>query len=214
MRRYLAESLGTALIVLAVVGSAHMATFLTKDSGVWLLINCLSTVSALYISILLFRTISGAHFNPIVSIIAGLQRALSGKEVGLYLLAQFTGAIFGVMVANSMFDSPILSISTINRANSGTLVGELISSAGLITLIFAHWLEISNDRRATLISLWIASAYFFTSSTSFANPAVSFGRIFTESYAGIDVRSFALFLLAQSMGGAIAFLMMKRVGKP
>ncbi len=214
MRRYLAESLGTALIVLAVVGSAHMATFLTKDSGVWLLINCLSTVSALYISIWLFRNISGAHFNPIVSIIAGLQRALSGKEVGLYLLSQFTGAIFGVMVANSMFDSPILSISTINRANSGTLVGELISSAGLITLIFAHWLTISNDRRATLISLWIASAYFFTSSTSFANPAVSFGRIFTESYAGIDVRSFALFLLAQSMGGAIAFLMMKRVGKP
>ena len=162
MKKSISEFFGTALITTAVIGSATMASIWTKDGAIWLLVNMLSTVAALYIAINLFSEISGAHFNPVVSFVVALSRGITWREFFEYLVAQIIGAI-------------------------------------------ASWRYFETQQRAILITLWIASAYFFTSSTSFANPAVSFGRIFTDSLAGISPSSFFLFTLAQVIGGLLAF---------
>lgn len=204
MKRYVAELVGTGLIVFAVVGSGLMATNLTSDQGLRLLINCVSTVLALLISIFLFRDISGAHFNPIVSLIAALRKSISTFEALIYILFQVFGVLIAVAICNWSFGHPWLKISETDRSSSGAFVAEIIASAGLITIIFARWLKTSQDFRAILIATWIASAYFFTVSTSFANPAVSLGRVFTDSYAGISPSSFGLFVSAQLLGGLLA----------
>jgi glycerol uptake facilitator-like aquaporin len=148
---------------------------------------------------------SGAHFNPIVSIIAGVKGTLSSIQVLLYVASQAIGALAGVAIANSFFGKEAWAISSTTRSGTATLFAEVLASAGLIIVIFAGWMKISQDLRAALISIWIASAYFFTSSTSFANPVVSLGRVFTDSYAGISPQSFIYFALAQLLGGILAF---------
>ena len=204
MRKLLAEFLGTAFISTAVIGSAIMATIWTKDGAIWLLVNMISTVSALYLAIVLFANISGAHFNPVVTLVLTLQKRFQWREFVGYLLAQFTGAGFGAGLAHLLFDKPLFSISEIERSGQNIYLAEIVASFGLVLIAIASWRKFKVRNRASLISLWIASAYFFTSSTSFANPAVSFGRMLTDSLAGISPSSLAWFVPAQIVGGLLA----------
>lgn len=204
MKKIFAEFFGTALITTAVIGSAHMATIWTKDGAVWLLINMISTVAALYIAINLFAEISGAHFNPVVSLVVMINRKLDLQEFFLYVIAQVSGAIAGTLIAQAIFDRPLLSVSDIERGGMNLLGAEFVASSGLTLIAIASWKAFEIQQRAALLSLWIASAYFFTSSTSFANPAVSLGRMFTDSLAGISPSSLLLFIPAQILGGLVA----------
>ena len=204
MRKLVAEFTGTAFITAAVIGSAIMATNWTKDGAVWLLVNMVSTVSALYLSIVLFASISGAHFNPVVTLVKAIQREIEWRGAAEYVLAQILGATFGAGLAHLLFDYSILSISKIDRLGTNIFLSELVASFGLVLIVIASWRKFKLRTRASLISLWIASAYFFTSSTSFANPAVSLGRMLTDSLAGLSPASFGLFLPAQILGGLLA----------
>jgi len=204
MRKLIAEFVGTSLVTTAVIGSAIMATIWTKDGAIWLLVNMVSTVAALYIAIVLFANISGAHFNPVVSLIVAIQKKLSLKELGGYVAAQLLGALMGAAVAHLMFDRNLFTISKIERNGSNIFVAEVLASFGLVLIAVASWRKFKVRNRASLIALWIASAYFFTASTSFANPAVSLGRMMTDSLAGISPSSLALFIPAQLLGGFLA----------
>ena len=204
MKKIFAEFFGTALITTAVIGSAHMATIWTKDGAVWLLVNMISTVAALYIAINLFAEISGAHFNPVVSLVVMINRKLDLQEFFLYVIAQVSGAITGSLIAQANFDRPLLSVSDMERGEMNLLGAEFVASFGLTLIAIASWKAFEIQQRAALLSLWIASAYFFTSSTSFANPAVSLGRMFTDSLAGISPSSLLLFIPAQILGGLVA----------
>lgn len=204
MRKLIAEFVGTSLVTTAVIGSAIMATIWTKDGAIWLLVNMVSTVAALYIAIVLFANISGAHFNPVVSLIVAIQKKLSLKELGGYVAAQLLGALMGAAVAHLMFDRNLFTISKIERNGSNIFVAEVLASFGLVLIAIASWRKFKVRNRASLIALWIASAYFFTASTSFANPAVSLGRMMTDSLAGISPSSLALFIPAQLLGGFLA----------
>lgn len=204
MRKAVAEFLGTLAVTMAVIGSAIMATIWTKDGALWLLVNAISTISILFISIVLFAKISGAHFNPVVSLAELLKKNLSRREFLAYVLAQFLGAIFGAVLAHLLFDREILAISEIERSGPNIFLSEVIASLGLVLIAIAAWRKFKVTLRASLIALWILSAYFFTASTSFANPAVSLGRVFTDSPAGISPSSLLLFLPAQFIGGLLA----------
>ena len=198
---------------MAVVGSAIMATNLTKDGAIWLLANAISTVSALFIVIVLFAKISGAHFNPVVSLVEVMRKRLSAREFFNYLVAQISGALFGVGLAQFLFGNPILVVSEIERTGTNIFASEIVASFGLVLIAIASWRRFKVNLRAALLSLWIFAAYFFTSSTSFANPAVSLGRAFTDSPAGISPSSLALFVPAQIIGGLLAFLMARYLAK-
>lgn len=206
MRRLVAEFVGTSLVTAAVIGSAIMATIWTKDGAIWLLVNMISTVSALYIAIVLFANVSGAHFNPVVSIVLALQKKLSLRDLASYVSAQMSGAVFGAVLAHLIFDQDLISISTIKRDGANIFLSEILASFGLVLIAIASWRRFKVRNRASLLALWIASAYFFTASTSFANPAVSFGRMLTDSLAGISPSSLILFIPAQIIGGLLALL--------
>jgi glycerol uptake facilitator-like aquaporin len=206
MRRLVAEFVGTSLVTAAVIGSAIMATIWTKDGAIWLLVNMISTVSALYIAIVLFANVSGAHFNPVVSIVLALQKKLSLRDLASYISAQMSGAVFGAVLAHLIFDQDLVSISTIKRDGANIFLSEILASFGLVLIAIASWRKFKVRNRASLLALWIASAYFFTASTSFANPAVSFGRMLTDSLAGISPSSLILFIPAQIIGGLLALL--------
>jgi len=204
MRKLIAEFVGTSLVTTAVIGSAIMATIWTKDGAIWLLVNMVSTVAALYIAIVLFANVSGAHFNPVVSLMVAIQKKLSLKELSGYVAAQLLGALMGAAVAHLMFDRNLFTLSKIERNGSNIFVAEVLASFGLVLIAVASWRKFKVRNRASLIALWIASAYFFTASTSFANPAVSLGRMMTDSLAGISPSSLALFIPAQLLGGFLA----------
>jgi glycerol uptake facilitator-like aquaporin len=206
MRRLVAEFVGTSLVTAAVIGSAIMATIWTKDGAIWLLVNMISTVSALYIAIVLFANVSGAHFNPVVTIVLALQKKLSLRDLASYISAQMSGAVFGAVLAHLIFDQDLISISTIKRDGTNIFLSEILASFGLVLIAIASWRKFKVRNRASLLALWIASAYFFTASTSFANPAVSFGRMLTDSLAGISPSSLILFIPAQIIGGLLALL--------
>ncbi|MBC8094126.1 MAG: aquaporin family protein [Pseudonocardia sp.] len=208
-RRLLAELVGTALLVTVVVGSGIAAEELSPDDvGLQLLENSLTTVFGLGVLILLFGPVSGAHFNPVVSAADWLLgrrsgSGLSGRDVAAYTGAQTVGAVLGAVLANAMFDLAPLQISDKVRASPGLWLGEIVATAGLIALIFA----LARSGRAALsaaaVGAYIGAAYWFTSSTSFANPAVSIGRIFSDSFAGIAPGSVPAFVVAQVVGAAL-----------
>ncbi|MGH3615083.1 MAG: aquaporin [Pseudonocardia sp.] len=208
-RRLLAEGVGTALLVAVVVGSGIAAQKLSPgDVGLQLLENSLTTVFGLGILILLFGPVSGAHFNPVVSAVdwvlgRRVGTGLTGRDVLGYSVAQTVGAILGAVLANAMFDLPPLQISEKVRATPGLWIGEIVATAGLIALIFA----LARTGRAALsaaaVGAYIGAAYWFTSSTSFANPAVSIGRIFSDTFAGIAPASVPGFVIAQIVGAAL-----------
>jgi glycerol uptake facilitator-like aquaporin len=137
MRRLVAEFVGTSLVTAAVIGSAIMATIWTKDGAIWLLVNMISTVSALYIAIVLFANVSGAHFNPVVSIVLALQKKLSLRDLASYISAQMSGAVFGAVLAHLIFDQDLVSISTIKRDGANIFLSEILASFGLVLIAIA-----------------------------------------------------------------------------
>ncbi len=209
MKRISAEFLGTLLITMAVIGSGIMASFLTKDVLLQLLVNMFSTVAALYVAIVVFMSKSGANFNPLVSILKWMDGKLVGREVLKDVIAQLLGAFSGAILVAAIFERDLVEISGFERHGFGTFVAEIVASAGLLIVALSRIDSSKAHKRAVLVSAWIAGAYFFTSSTSFANPAVTFGRIFTDSFAGISPLSFFAFLAAQVIGALVAFLALR-----
>lgn len=209
-RRLTAELLGTALLVTVVVGSGIAAQRLSPDDvGLQLLENSTATFLGLTVLILLFGPVSGAHFNPVVSAADWLlgrrsRTGLSGTDVAAYTVAQTIGAIAGAELANLMYQVPVGELSTKDRTGGNLLLAEVVATAGLIALIFALARTGRGMLAAPAVGAYIGAAYWFTSSTSFANPAVSVGRIFSDTFAGIAPGSVPGFIVAQVIGGAIA----------
>ncbi len=207
LRKYLAEFLGTLTLVAVVVGSGTMATNLSSDLGVDLLINTISTVFALGILILIFGSISGAHFNPAVSLSEWIQKRLSMNLLFGYLVAQFAGGITGAMLANLMFKNPAYFPSQHVRSGASLWLGEVVATAGLLFIIQLLRGQGKEPLAPVVIASWIGSAYFFTSSTSFANPAVTIARSFTDTFSGIAISSVAMFVVAQIIGALFGTLL-------
>ena len=209
MKKLLAEYLGTTFLVAIVVGSGIMATDLTKDIGLQLLINTIATVFGLAVLILILAPISGAHFNPVVTLVDLIQGKSSLLQFIQYALAQVLGAISGALLANAMFDHAIIETAAKVRTGSNLYLAELVATAGLILVINL----LVNQKNLTVIpaavAAWIGSAYFFTSSTSFANPAVTIGRTFSDSFAGIAPSSAPAFIAAQILGALIGLGLVK-----
>jgi glycerol uptake facilitator-like aquaporin len=200
VNKLVSEFLGTCLLVCIVVGSGIMATNLSPDIGVQLLINAVSTVFGLMVLIQLLMPISGAHFNPVVTLVNLIQKNVSISTFIKFSIVQTAGAITGAILANAMFNLALFETSTKIRSGSNLYLGEVIATAGLILVIN---LLVSQEKTAlipVMVASWIGSAYFFTSSTSFANPAVTVGRIFSESFAGIAPSSVLQFIAAQIIG--------------
>jgi glycerol uptake facilitator-like aquaporin len=208
-----AEFLGTCLLVCIVVGSGIMATNLSQDIGVQLLINAVSTVFGLMVLIQLLMPISGAHFNPVVTLVNLIQKNVSISTFIKFSIVQTAGAITGAILANAMFNLALFETSTKIRSGSNLYLGEVIATAGLILVIN---LLVSQEKTAlipVMVASWIGSAYFFTSSTSFANPAVTVGRIFSESFAGIAPSSVLQFIAAQIIGALLGLGIFKVVSR-
>ena len=206
-----AEFVGTAALATVVVGSGIMGTNLSHDVGVALVINAVSTIFALALLILIIGPISGAHFNPAVSLVQLVNRKQSVIESLTFIVAQVAGAITGAVVANIMFDLSAGQTSSHARVSTGTLVGEVIATAGLIVVIGALSHREQGKFIPVAVAGWIGSAYFFTSSTSFANPAITIGRVFTDTFAGIAPASVLPFIGAQLVGAAVGLVLVKGI---
>ena len=206
LRKAIAEFLGTCTLVAAVVGSGTMATNLSADRGVDLLINTLSTVLALGILILVLGPISGAHFNPAVTLSELGQKRIGFNEASLFLVAQFSGGVVGTILANLMFKNPAIFQSHHVRSGANLWLGEVIATAGLLLLIQILRGQNKLALAPVVLAGWIGSAYFFTSSTSFANPAVTLARGFTDTFSGIALKSVAGFIVAQLLGALLGTL--------
>ncbi len=209
MKKLLAEFLGTALLVAIVVGSGIMATDLTQDVGLQLLINTIATVFGLAVLILILAPISGAHFNPIVTLVDLIQGKSSVIQFIQYSLAQVLGGISGAFLANAMFDQAIVETSTKIRSGTHLYLAEMVATAGLIVVINLLLHQKNLTAIPAAVAAWIGSAYFFTSSTSFANPAVTIGRTFSDSFAGIAPGSAPQFIAAQLLGALIGLALVK-----
>ncbi|MFI5837088.1 aquaporin [Micromonospora sp. NPDC051300] len=209
-RRATAEFSGTALLVAAVVGSGIAATTLSPtDVGLQLLENAIATALALGTLILIFGPVSGAHFNPVVSAVdwwlgrrAGT--GLGARDLAAYVVAQVSGAIAGAVLAHLMFDLPAVSWSRTGRDGGHLWSAEVVATAGLVVLVFALARSGRTSAAPAAVGAWIGAAYWFTSSTSFANPAVTVGRAFTDTFAGIAPTSVPGFVAAQLVGGLLA----------
>lgn len=209
-RKLLAEFLGSAFLTAAVVGSGIAASNLSPgDTGLQLFENAAATAAALFTIILMFGPVSGGHFNPVVSVVDAAFGGLRAKDAAAYIPAQVAGCIFGAIVANLMFDLSAISISETERATGPHLLSEVVATLGLVLLIFS----LARTRRGNLapaaVGAYIGAAYFFTSSTSFANPAIDIGRMFSDTFAGIAPSSVPSFVLAQIAGGALAFVLIR-----
>ena len=204
-RRTLAEFLGTALLVMAVVGSGIMAQNLTKDVALQLLANAIATGGALLGLITIFGPISGASFNPVVSLVSYfVDRDTSVVVLVTDVVAQVAGAIAGCIIANIMFAHPFIEMSTKVRTGGPTWFSEVVATVGLLFVIWGG--KRAGANVAVLVAAWITGAYWFTSSTSVANPAVGIGRMFSDSFAGIAPESMPLFAVMQIVGGVIGFV--------
>jgi len=202
-RKYLAELLGTGMLVAVVVGSGIMATNLTNDVALQLLINALSTVLALGILISILAPVSGAHFNPVVTLAELAFKRISLVDTLGYLVAQFAGGACGAILANLMFKRGAINLSSHSRSGLNLFLGEVVATAGLLLIIHLLNYQKRANLIPVLVAAWIGSAYFFTSSTSFANPAITFARGLSNTFAGIAMRSIPLFILAQVLGATI-----------
>ncbi len=209
-RRLLAEYLGSALLAAVVVGSGIAAQTLSPGQiGLELLENAAATAAGLFAIILMFGAVSGAHLNPVVSFVDASFGGISWRTAALYLPAQVAGCVSGAILANLMYAKPAVLLSTHDRATPAHFLSEVVATAGLVLVIFA----LVRTRRASLaaaaVGAYIGAAYFFTSSTSFANPAITVGRMFSKSFAGIAPSSAPTFISAQIVGGLLAFGLVK-----
>jgi len=202
-RRLAAELIGTALLLAVVIGSGIMAERLSGGNmGVALLANALATVGGLYILIEAFAPISGAHFNPAVSLVMSARGALAPSLLVSYIVVQLMGAVLGAWLAHLMFDMSVLQFSTKVRSGPGQWIAEVVATFGLLFVI----LRAPASRVAIMVAAYIGAAYWFTASTSFANPAAAFGRMFSDSFAGIAPSSVPGFVIAQLVGAGLAVL--------
>lgn len=208
-RRAVAEFLGTAALAVVVVGSSLAAGRLTEDAGLQLLINAASTGGALTVLILVLGPISGSHLNPLVSLVDLALGSRPARGVLAVIGAQLVGAVVGIVVAHVMFGAQPLTVSRIERVSAGTFVGEVVATAGLLFLVFALIRHGRLLLLAPAVGVYIAGASFFTSSTSFANPALTLGRMLTESSAGIAPASGVAFVGAQCLGALAAYALVR-----
>jgi len=204
-RRLIAEFVGTWGLVMVVVGSGIMGERLSDDVGVQLLANTLATAAGLVVLISLFAPISGAHFNPLVSAVQAVKCRLSRTHVGPYVVAQVLGACAGAMTANAMFGLSVVDASSKAREGGPIIAGEVVATAVLVLVIEGFIRGGRAQSLPMMVAAWITAAYWCTSSTSFANPAVSIGRSMTESFAGISPESLPMFFVGQ-VAGAMAGL--------
>jgi glycerol uptake facilitator-like aquaporin len=214
-RRLAAEALGTGLLVVAVVGSGIMATRLSpEDVGLQLLENAAATACALVALIWTFGATSGGHFNPVVTLIDRAFGQVSSRDAALYVLAQVAGGCVGAVTANVMFELPAIDWSTTHRSSAALWLSELIATAGLLVVIQGCVRSGRANVVAVAVGVWIGGAYFFTSSTSFANPAVTIARTLTDSFAGIAPASAPMFMLMQLVGAAVAYTLVRYLFTP
>ena len=212
-RRLAAELLGTALVVATVIGSGIMATNLTHDVALALLGNTLATGAMLVVLITTLAPISGAHFNPAVSLVVALRREFSWREGGLYVVAQIVGGIAGTIAAHLMFGLPLLDLSLKIRTGGGQWFAEWVATFGLIATILAGS-RFKQDGVAWLVGLYITAAYWFTASTSFANPAVAMARSLTNTFAGIRPVDLPGFIAAEFAGAVCGLMVMTWLLRP
>jgi glycerol uptake facilitator-like aquaporin len=199
-RKLFAEALGTALLLAVVIGSGIMAERLAGGNvAIALLANTLATVGGLYILIEVFGPVSGGHFNPAVSLVMAARGAMPRALAAPYIVAQLAGAVLGAWLAHAMFDATIFQFSTKVRSGTGQWIAEAVATAGLLLVI----LRAPASRVAAMVACYIGAAYWFTASTSFANPAAAFGRMFSDSFAGISPASVPGFVLAELIGAGI-----------
>jgi len=199
LRKLFAEALGTALLLAVVIGSGIMAERLSGGNvAIALLANTLATVGGLYVLIEVFGPVSGAHFNPAVSTVMAWRGELPQRMLAPYIAVQLVGAMLGAWLAHAMFDMTILQFSTKLRSGTGQWIAEAVATAGLLLVI----LRAPAGRAAPMVAAYIGAAYWFTASTSFANPAAVFGRMFSDSFAGIAPASALGFVAAQCIGAA------------
>lgn len=204
-RRALAELLGTALLLVAVVGSGIAAERLSPgDTGLQLLENAAATAAALVAIILAVGAVSGAHLNPAVTVVDRLLGGIDTRTAGVYVVAQVVGAGMGSVVANLMFDLPAVDWSTTERSGGGLWLGEVVATLGLLVVVFGTVRSGRSGAVPFAVGAYIGGAYFFTSSTSFANPAVTVARTLSDTFAGIDPSSVPAFVVAQLAGGVLA----------
>ncbi|MBO7939244.1 aquaporin [Streptomyces antibioticus] len=214
--RAAAELVGTAALVAVVVGSGIQATGLTQDVGLQLLANSTATVFGLGVLITLFGPVSGAHFNPVVTLAEWFTARRGGagvsvREAAAYVPAQIVGAVAGAILADAMFGEPLVKWSTHDRSAGHLLLGEVVATAGLILLIFGLARTDRLRFAPVAVASYIGAAYWFTSSTSFANPAVTIGRAFTDTFAGIAPGSLPGFIGAQLVGGVVGLALVALV---
>jgi arsenate reductase len=209
-RRLLAEYLGSLLLAAIVVGSGIAAQSLSPHAvGLELFENAAATGVGLYVLILTFGSISGAHFNPVISFVDAMFGGISWRDAWTYLGAQLLGCGSGAVLANVMFSRSAITLSTDHRATFAHGVSEVVATAGLVLVIFALAKTGRSSLAPAAVGAYIACAYFFTSSTSFANPAIVFGRVFTNSFAGIAPGSSPLFVGAEVIGGLLGYLLVR-----
>ncbi|WP_095200526.1 aquaporin [Mesorhizobium carmichaelinearum] len=202
-RRLAAEALGTAMLVATVVGSGIMASRLTGDVALSLLGNTIPTGAMLVVLITTLGPVSGAHFNPAVTLVFGLRRDIGWLAVLGYIAVQILGGLAGTLVAHAMFDLPLLEVSATVRSGQGQWLAELVATFGLVFIILAG-LRFRSDAIPWLVGLYITSAYWFTASTSFANPAVAIARAFSNTFAGIRPLDVPAFIVAELLGALLA----------
>ena len=211
-RAVMMEFLGTAILAVGIVGSGHMLTSLGADNGLELFVNALATAIALAMAIRIGMKISGSHFNPAVSLVMLLLKKIEFKIFLLYVVAQTLGAIIGTILANFMFNQQVLAQSEISRNGSNLFLSEIFATMVLLWIILRF--PKRDDLVAIYVPLWIFGAILFTSSTSFANPAITVGRVFTSSIVGIAPASVLLFIIAQLLGGLLGLLVAKQITNP
>ena len=203
------EFIGTMILAVAIVGSGHMAASLAQDGGVRLLINALATAVGLAVVIKVGIKTSGAHFNPAVTLVMVILKKISNELAGLYIAAQVLGAILGVGIANLIYDQSFLKQSLIIRDGSNLFFSELFATAVLLLIILTF--RKKDELIAIYVPIWIFGAILFTSSTAFANPAITIGRVFTNSFTGIALDSVLLFVVAQFIGALVGLVIAKNL---
>jgi glycerol uptake facilitator-like aquaporin len=206
------EFLGSLVLAVAIVGSGHMAAVLTANNGIELFINALATALGLAVVIRIGMKVSGSHFNPVVTLVMLVLKKITPNLSFLYLIAQVCGATFGALLANLLFDQKILVQSEISRSGSNLFISEILATAVLVWIILRF--PKRDDLIAIYVPIWIFGAIIFTSSTSFANPALTIGRIFTTSIVGIAPSSVMAFIIAQLIGAALGTVIAKQVTNP
>ncbi|HEU4459436.1 MAG TPA: MIP/aquaporin family protein [Methylibium sp.] len=209
LRRLLAEGLGTLLLLAVVIGSGVMAERLAGGNvAIALLANTLATVGGLVVLIEVFAPVSGAHFNPVVSLVMAARGTLPARCLGPYVAAQLIGAALGAWLVHAMFDMSLFQWSGKPRGGAGQWLAEVVATFGLLLVI----LRVPPAKAPAMVAAWIGAAYWFTASTSFANPAAAFGRMFSDSFAGIAPASVPGFVAAQCVGAALAMLVDRAFG--